>query len=209
MKSFARNYASNEIEEANDKVKSYVRNYISTQIEDAKTEVKNYTNSELVGVKDDVRSHTNSQMANVKDEVKTYIDSEDEKVERRMRDWHIAHGTITLEGSTADSARGYVYYNGRPLCAENRFNEDVWDDKAANVICKMMGFTRARDFSHDQCDFGPCPPAGIPFAMSGFKCAGSESHIVDCPHDRTVSSHCGDDGVTNTAGYDIVGVECA
>ena len=180
-----------------------------TGLNDAKAEVTSYTNSEIVGAKNEAESYTDSQMATLKDEVKSYANSEDEKLERRMRDWHIAHGTIRLEGFTADPARGIVHYNGRPLCSENRFNEDVWDNKAANVICKMMGFTGARDFSYDQCDFGPCPPAGIPFAMSGFKCAGSESHILDCPHDRTVSSHCGNGGVTNTAGYDVVGVECA
>ena len=44
--------------------------------------------------------------------------------------------------------------------------------------------------------------------MSGFKCTGSETHIADCPHDATVVSDCGTNGVTDGSN-DHVGVECA
>ena len=51
-------------------------------------------------------------------------------------------------------------------------------------------------------------PEGIPFAMSGFKCTGSETRITDCPHDATVSPQCGTNGTTSGSNTDIVGVEC-
>ena len=72
----------------------------------------------------------------------------------------------------------------------------------------MLGFSKATQFYKDKCEFGPCPTKGIPFAMSGFKCTGRETHIIDCPHDSSVSSECGTSGVTNGKSDDIVAVEC-
>merc|ERR1712110_1384882 len=103
---------------------------------------------------------------------------------------------ITLEGSNAGPDRGMVYYQGRPLCDDANGEANVWDIEDANVICRMLGFSKATKEYSDSCDFGDCPPAGIPFAMSGFKCTGSETHIADCPHDPTVSYRCGNNGLT-------------
>ena len=72
----------------------------------------------------------------------------------------------------------------------------------------MLGFSKGTQFYKDKCEFGPCPTKGIPFAMSGFKCSGRETHIIDCPHDSTVSSACGTSGVTGGNTDDIVAVEC-
>ena len=105
-----------------------------------------------------------------------------------------------------------VFYNGLPLCDDNSFGDGVWDLDDATVVCRMLGFSKAaKEYNDNICrdnNFGSCPPAGIPFAMSGFQCTGSESHILDCPHDGTVSSHCGANGFTPSNGADIVGVEC-
>ena len=121
------------------------------------------------------------------------------------------HPDITLEGATAGPDRGMVYYQGRPLCDDDRYNANTWSINDANVVCKMLGFSRATKEYHDTmiCKvFGGCPPAGIPFAMSGFKCTGSETHIAACQHDDTVTHYCGKKGVTLGNGADIVGVEC-
>ena len=131
-----------------------------------------------------------------------------------------------MEGSNAGPDRGHVYYQGRPLCdddsavratsasASDYDSTNAWDIDDAHVICKMMGFSKATNSYHDACPFGACPPRGIPFAMSGFKCTGSENNILDCPHDATVASRCGNNGVTGDIGYsnsptaDIVAVKC-
>ena len=127
------------------------------------------------------------------------------------------HPNITLEGSNAGPDRGMVYYNGLPLCDDDSANEDSWDLNDATVVCRMLGFSTAKkhyiEFQGAPWTF--CPPVGTPFAMSGFKCTGRETSILDCPHDATVSTWCGStvssylgsSGVTDD-GADIVGVEC-
>ena len=114
-----------------------------------------------------------------------------------------------MEGSNARHDRGHVFYQGRPICAEAASpGGTTWDINAAHVVCKMLGFSKATKFSQDRCDYGNPPEAGIPFAMSGFNCTGSENHITDCPHDSNVPSNCGTNGETVGSGVDIVGVEC-
>ena len=113
-----------------------------------------------------------------------------------------------MEGSNARHDRGHVYHQGRPICSEDSTGSDVWDIDDAHVVCKTLGFARATTFSRDRCDYGDCPAAGIPFAMGGFKCTGSENNILDCPHDATAHTTCGKEGVTNDPGHDIVGVQC-
>ena len=112
-----------------------------------------------------------------------------------------------MEGSNAGPDRGHVYYNGRPLCDDAGSGGVGWDIDDAHVICKMLGFSRATNAYNDACPFGACPP-GIPFVKGGFKCTGSETNILDCPHDDPVSSDCGNNGVTDSSGTDIVGVKC-
>ena len=146
------------------------------------------------------------------EKLEAYAHSEDELLESRLHDWvwdnRHAHPNLALGGSNAGPDRGMVYYNGRPLCDINR----EWDLDDATVVCRMLGFSKATKYYYNcptDGTFGSCPPAGIPFAMSGFQCTGSESHILDCPHDATLSSTCGDhNGFTNSGGNDIVGVEC-
>merc|ERR550532_862044 len=104
---------------------------------------------------------------------------------------------LTLEGSTAGPDRGAVYFQGRPICDDDHIPANVWDINDATVVCKMLGFNTATKSHHDS-PFGNIPPAGIPFTLSGFNCTGSETHILDCPHDATVSPHCGTNG--NTSG---------
>ena len=116
-------------------------------------------------------------------------------------------GTITLEGTNAGVDRGHVYFNGQPVCAEDS-SRTTWDINASNVVCKMLGFSNASTFTTDGCTYGGCS-AGIPFALSGIECSGSEAHITDCPLDKTIPNGCGTDGVTNTGFHDFVGVECS
>ena len=117
-------------------------------------------------------------------------------------------GAITLEGSNAGVDRGHVYFNGQPLCAEGSDGSTTWDINASNVVCKMLGFSSASTFTGDGCTYGGCSE-GVPFALSGFNCTGSETHITDCPHNQTIPSGCGTDGATNPSFHDFVGVECS
>jgi len=120
-----------------------------------------------------------------------------------------SHHGVTLEGSNAGPDRGHVFYNGRPLCSETEEGTaTTWNLNAAKVVCRMLGFSTATAYSQDQCKHGDCPPAGISFAKSGFKCTGSETHILECPHDTNVVDNCGSQGATSGR-TDIVGVTCA
>merc|ERR1712037_692677 len=166
---------------------------------------------------DEMKEEPLSGIADAKDDLRNFSRSGDTVLEDKMNAYHwhdityapLHDPDITLEGSDAGPGRGMVYYQGRPLCDDDSAGTNhVWDMEDAQVICRMLGFSKATKEHHDSCVFGPCPPAGIPFAMSGFKCTGSETHIADCPHDPTVTSYCGNNGVTR-GGEDIVGVECA
>ena len=149
-----------------------------------------------------------SGLKKMKEELRRFTESEDEKLERKLKLWHSSHmGKVSLEGSNARPNGGYVYYNGRPVCDDDHNGSDSWDLNNATVVCKMLGFSNVTEHYSDICNFGPCPPNGTPFSMSGLKCTGNEIHIEDCVHDSTVSSYCGRRRFTQNTG-DIVGVEC-
>ena len=156
-------------------------------------------------MKEELKEFSKGEDEKLKNLLKEYVGSEDENFEKRV---HSAHMGITLGGSNAGPDRGHVFYQGRPLCDDDSDNTSAWDIDDAHVVCKMLGFSRATTFSRDRCDYGDCPAAGIPFAMGGFKCTGSENHILDCPHDATVADICGTNGVTTGNWHNIVGVEC-
>ena len=203
-----------KIDTSKDEVKSFARDYTNG----VRDKVKSYTDISIAAAKAEIKSDTVNAIVAAKAEVKSYAKTEVEKLESKIHEIEIhetlfghsfsSHGLITLEGSDAGPDRGYVYYNGRPLCDDNSAGYSVWDIQDAHVICRMLGFARAANSFRQTCNFGDCPPEGIPFAMSGFKCTGSETHITDCPHDATVPSYCGNNGVTHGDAADIVGVEC-
>ena len=112
-----------------------------------------------------------------------------------------------MEGTNADSDRGHVFLGGRPLCAETSDRSTTWDINASNVVCRMLGFVATSTFSVDGCTFGGCPD-NVPFGLSGFKCTGNETHILECPHDANVPENCGYSGVTGGRQHDIVAVVC-
>ena len=116
---------------------------------------------------------------------------------------------VSLEGTNAGPDRGMVFYNGLPICDDDINTANVWDLDNGKVVCRMLGYSRATEVFHNS-DFGGGYPAkGSQFAKSGFHCTGSENHILDCPHDQTVSKECCDNGVTCGNGGDIVGGVCA
>ena len=147
----------------------------------------------------------------MKEELKGFAHSEDEELETRLHDWvwdnRHTHPNLTLGGGQAGADQGYVYYNGLPLCAYDKTGRLVWSKEDANVVCKMLGFSAATAFPYDSCYFGPCPLVGFSFGMSGFKCDGSETDILDCPHDDSAALLCGSNGVTD-GGHGIVGAIC-
>jgi len=163
-------------------------------------------------IKEELRGYADSGDQKLEAVVEAYAHSEDEQLETRVHGWVWLNRdtNLTLEGSNVGPDRGMVYYNGLPLCADDSQNHYTWDLDDATVVCRMLGFSKAAQYYiHCSTSYsGFCPPAGIRFAASGFKCTGSESHILDCPHDDTASSYCGSSGFTHSSGADIVGVEC-
>ena len=120
-----------------------------------------------------------------------------------MRSWHwSANSPISLRGATARPDRGHVFYNGRPLCnAGNGTNDPgTWDINEANVVCKMLGFSRATKYYRRSCPFGDCTDKN--FILGGFNCTGQEADITECQHETTPAKDC------DSATHDMVGVEC-
>ena len=178
-----------------------------------KEELKGYADSSVEALEVKIKDYADSGDEKLEAVVEAYAHSEDEQLESRLHEWLDKNKIgFTLEGSNAGPDRGMVYYNSRPLCSEDIGGTTTWDLDDATVVCRMLGFSKAtKSYQDFDCSsiFGSCPPAGIPFAMSGFKCTGSENHILDCPHDSTVSSYCGTNGgFTYGDGSDIVGVKC-
>ena len=105
-------------------------------------------------------------------------------------------------GETTELGRGQVFYNGRPLCNAGAGNNSpgTWDVNAANVVCRMLGFPRAREYYTRTCHFGDC--TADDWILSGFNCTGTENRIIDCPHESTINSDC------DTPAVDMVGVDC-
>merc|ERR1719153_1283665 len=181
----------------------------SLGLEEMKEELRGYAHSEDEKLEAVVEAYADSHLVNAAKLLMDQVQSEDEQLESRLHQWvwdnWYTHPNLTLEGSNAGPNRGTVYLNGRPLCDDDinsRDGNSVWDLDDATVVCRMLGFSKATKEYHDNTEgcFGSCSPAGIPFAMSGFQCTGTESHILDCPHDATVSSACGDhNGVTDSA----------
>ncbi|XP_022777811.1 lysyl oxidase homolog 2-like [Stylophora pistillata] len=82
-------------------------------------------------------------------------------------------GSIRISGNTA-IGRIEVYYDGQwgTVC------DDAWDINDANVVCRQLGYTRAkRAYS------GATHGQGTgPIWMDDLACSGSESHVYDCRH---------------------------
>ena len=135
--------------------------------------------------------------------IHNYTGNKIEDMENKMHAWHWYGETeISLRGATAGPDRGQVFYKGRPLCNAGAGNNDgTWDINAANVICKMLGFPKAANAYKRVCQFGDCTASD--WILGGFNCTGQEAKIIECPHETTPSSEC------NSAGLDMVGVECS
>jgi hypothetical protein len=84
---------------------------------------------------------------------------------------------VTLVGGSSVT-EGNVYIDGRPVC------DDFWSQNDAIVICKMLGFVGGTPTV--QSHFGT---VRTNFGMDNVLCDGTESTILDCPHDT--SHNCG------------------
>jgi hypothetical protein len=96
---------------------------------------------------------------------------------------------VTLVGGSSVT-EGNVYINGLPVC------DDFWSQNDAIVICRMLGFVGGTPTV--QSHFGT---VRTNFGMDNVLCDGTETDILDCPHDT--SHNCGQDegaGVTCTQG---------
>ena len=85
-------------------------------------------------------------------------------------------------GSHPGKGRVEVRYNGTwgTVC------DDSWDIQDANVICRMLNFTQATR-TLGSAYFGP--GLGV-IILDDVQCSGSESNIVDCPHNGFRNHDC-------------------
>jgi len=93
---------------------------------------------------------------------------------------------VTLDGGR-QPGEGNVLIDGRPVC------DDMWDDKDAEVVCRMLGYNSGQATSYST--FGQVDTS---FIMDDVQCSGYETNITYCPHN---SQH-------NCASYEGAGVRC-
>ncbi|XP_071503570.1 scavenger receptor cysteine-rich domain-containing protein DMBT1-like [Diadema antillarum] len=102
-------------------------------------------------------------------------------------------GEIRLVGGQ-DNTQGRVeiYYNGQwgTVC------DDLWDIEEANVVCRMLGFEGASNYSCCS-EYGE---GSGPILLDDVQCNGTESNLADCQHNGY--------GMHDCAHHEDVGVEC-
>ncbi|XP_071487939.1 scavenger receptor cysteine-rich domain-containing protein DMBT1-like [Diadema antillarum] len=105
----------------------------------------------------------------------------------------IPTGQVRLVGGEDDTqGRVEIYYDGQwgTVC------DDWWDIEDANVVCRMLGFEGASNFS---C----CAEYGQgsgQILLDNVQCTGTESNLAECQHNGYRIHNCGH--------YEDVGVEC-
>ncbi|XP_071503574.1 scavenger receptor cysteine-rich domain-containing protein DMBT1-like [Diadema antillarum] len=114
-------------------------------------------------------------------------------------DTRLSHGSCQQEPKVRlvggeDDTQGRVefYYNGEwgTVC------DDWWDIEDANVVCRMLGFEGASNYS---CCAEYGQGSGL-ILLDDVECNGTESNLADCPHNGYGMHNCGH--------YEDVGVKC-
>ena len=79
---------------------------------------------------------------------------------------------ICLEGGDGPTISGNVMIGGKPVC------DDSWGMEDANVVCKELGYFRAKQFTRESY-YGPIDTE---YRMDNVKCDGNEIRLLDCLH---------------------------
>ena len=79
---------------------------------------------------------------------------------------------LCLEGGEGPTISGNVMIGGRPVC------DDSWNMVDANVVCKELGYYRAKQFTRESY-YGTID---TDYRMDNVKCGGHEVRLLDCPH---------------------------
>ncbi|XP_072170578.1 scavenger receptor cysteine-rich domain-containing protein DMBT1-like [Diadema setosum] len=102
-------------------------------------------------------------------------------------------GHVRLVGGEDDTqGRVEFYYNGQwgTVC------DDWWDIEDANVVCRMLGFEGASNYSCCA-EYGQ---GSDPILLDDVECNGTENDLADCQHNGYGMHNCGHN--------EDVGVEC-
>ena len=99
-----------------------------------------------------------------------------------------------VNGSGPYEGRVEINYKGRhgTVC------DDLWDEKAAKVVCRMIGYSGGTAFKGPKHNFG----RGVgDILLDNVKCTGDERSLFDCPHNRM--------GVNDCGHHEDAGVKCS
>ena len=79
---------------------------------------------------------------------------------------------LCLVGGDGPTISGNVMIGGKPVC------DDSWNMVDANVVCKELGYYRAKQFTRESY-YGPID---TDYRMDNVKCDGNEVRLLDCRH---------------------------
>lgn len=93
------------------------------------------------------------------------------------------------DGSGSYEGRVEIFMNGQ----WGTVDDDPWDDDDAGVVCRQFGYLFG-GVAYRSAHFGE---GSGPIWLDNIGCSGSETHLLDCPHqtDTSEDSHSEDVGV--------------
>ena len=86
-------------------------------------------------------------------------------------------------GSTPAEGRVEIWYSSQ----WNTVCDDYWSISDAGVVCRQLGYQGAA-FAHRSAHFGQ---GSGNILLDDLRCTGSETSLLECPHDGINSHNCG------------------
>ena len=92
--------------------------------------------------------------------------------------------SLELRGGSGPH-EGNVFFGGAPVCSLDKAGSvgdwtDAGKGKAATVVCRILGYTRAKYAIYGTIAASPFPETTEQSILSGVKCSGAETSVLGC-----------------------------